>query len=36
VGAALCVINNWVSIAAIFRVQLNYAVAARLWWRKRK
>jgi uncharacterized membrane protein len=34
-GAALCVINTWVSIGAILLVQLNYAVAPRLWWRKR-
>jgi len=34
VGAALCVINTWVSIAAIVLVQLNYAIAPRLWWRK--
>jgi uncharacterized membrane protein len=30
-GAALCVINTWVSIAAIVLVQLNYAVAPRFW-----
>ena len=30
-GAALCAINNWVSIAAIVLVQLNYAIAPRLW-----
>jgi len=30
-AAALCVINTWVSIAAIVLVQLNYAVAPRLW-----
>ena len=35
-GAALCVINTWVSIAAIVLVQLNYAVAPRVWWRKAK
>lgn len=29
-GAAFCVINTWVSIAAIVLVQLNYAVAPRL------
>ncbi len=34
-GAALCVISNWVSIAAIVLVQLNYAVALRLWWSRR-
>lgn len=34
-GAALCVINTWVSIAAIVLVQLNYAIAPRLWRRKR-
>lgn len=33
-GAALCVINTWVSIAAIVLVQLNYAVAPRVWWRR--
>jgi uncharacterized membrane protein len=33
-GAALCVINNWVSIAAILLVQSNYALAPR--WRRRK
>ena len=33
-GAALCVINTWVSIAAIVLVQLNYALAPR--WSKRK
>jgi uncharacterized membrane protein len=35
-GAALCVINNWVGIGAIVAVQLNYAVAPRMWWRKLK
>ena len=34
-GAALCVINTWVSIAAIVLVQLNYALAPR-WRRKKK
>jgi uncharacterized membrane protein len=29
-GAALCFINNWVSIGAIVLVQLNYALAPRL------
>jgi uncharacterized membrane protein len=33
-GAALCFIHTWVSIAAIVLVQLNYAVAPRLWRRK--
>jgi uncharacterized membrane protein len=33
-GAALCVINSWASIAAIFLVQLNYAIAPQLWRRK--
>jgi len=33
-GAALCVINTWVSIGAIVLVQLNYALAPRLWRRK--
>jgi uncharacterized membrane protein len=30
-GAALCVINTWVSIGAIVLVQLNYALAPRMW-----
>ncbi len=30
-GALLCVINTWVSIAVIVLVQLNYAIAPRLW-----
>ena len=34
-GAALCVINTWVSIAAIVLVQLNFAIAPRVWWRRR-
>jgi uncharacterized membrane protein len=34
-GAALCLINTWVSIVAIVLVQLNYALAPRLWWRKK-
>jgi uncharacterized membrane protein len=34
-GAALCFINTWVSIAAIVLVQLNYAIAPRLWRRRR-
>ena len=34
VGAALCFINTWVSIAVIVVVQLNYAIAPRFWWRK--
>jgi uncharacterized membrane protein len=33
-GASLCVINTWVSIGAIVLVQLNYALAPRLWWHK--
>jgi uncharacterized membrane protein len=33
-GAALCFISTYVSIAAIVFVQLNYAIAPRLWWRK--
>ncbi len=33
-GAALCVINTGVSIAAIVLVQLNYALAPRLWWHR--
>jgi hypothetical protein len=32
-GAALRIINTWVSIAAIVLVQLNYALAPRLWRR---
>jgi uncharacterized membrane protein len=35
-GAALCFIHTWVSIAAIVLVQLNYALAPRVWWRKRR
>jgi uncharacterized membrane protein len=35
VGAALCVINTWVSIGAIVLVQLNYAIAPG-WRRLRK
>ncbi len=34
-GAALCIIHTWLSIAAIVLVQLNYALAPRLWARKR-
>jgi uncharacterized membrane protein len=33
-GAVLCVINTWVSIGAIVLVQLNYALAPRLWLHK--
>jgi len=33
-GAALCVINTWVSIGVIGLVQLNYAIAPRFWRRK--
>jgi uncharacterized membrane protein len=33
-GAALCFISTYVSIAAIVLVQLNYAIAPRLWRRK--
>jgi uncharacterized membrane protein len=32
-GALLCFIHTWVSIAAIVLVQLNYALAPRLWRR---
>jgi uncharacterized membrane protein len=32
-GALLCLFNTWVSIAAILGVQLNYALAPRLWWK---
>jgi len=35
-GAALCIINTWVSIGAIVLVQLNYALAPRLWRRKHR
>ena len=35
-GAALCVINTWVSIGVIVAVQLNYAVAPRMWWRQQR
>lgn len=35
-GAALCFINTWVSITVIVLVQLNYAIAPRLWSRKQK
>jgi uncharacterized membrane protein len=35
-GAALCVINTWVSIGVIVLVQLHYAIAPRLWRRKRR
>jgi uncharacterized membrane protein len=35
-GAALCFISTWLSIAAIVLVQLNYAVAPRLWHRHAK
>ncbi len=34
-GAALCFINTWVSIGVILAVQLNYAVAPSVWWRRR-
>lgn len=33
-GAALCLINTYVAIAAIVLVQLNYAIAPRVWWGK--
>ena len=33
-GALLCFIHTWVSIAVIVLVQLNYALAPRLWWRE--
>jgi uncharacterized membrane protein len=35
-GAALCLINTWLSLAAIMLVQLNYVLAPRLWWKKRE
>jgi len=34
-GAALCLIDTWLSIAAIVVVQLNYAITPRAWWRKK-
>jgi uncharacterized membrane protein len=34
-SAALCFIHTWLSIAAIVLVQLNYALAPKLGWRKR-
>jgi uncharacterized membrane protein len=34
-GALLCLVNTYVSIACIVLVQLNYAVAPRLPWRRR-
>lgn len=33
-GAALCVVNTSVSIGAIMLIQLNYAIAPRLWRRQ--
>lgn len=33
-GALLCFIHTWLSITAIVLVQLNYAIAPRMWWRK--
>jgi TMEM175 potassium channel family protein len=33
-GAVLCLVNTSVSIAVIVLVQLNYAIAPRLWWKK--
>jgi uncharacterized membrane protein len=35
-GAALCFLNTWVSLAAIVLVQLNYAIAPRLWWKRQE
>ncbi len=35
-GAALCFFSNWLSIGAIVLVQLNYAIAPRLWGRRKK
>ena len=35
-GAALCFIGNWLSIGIIVLVQLNYAIAPRLWERRRR
>jgi uncharacterized membrane protein len=34
-GAALCVINTYWSIGFIVLVQLNYAIAPGVWWRRR-
>jgi uncharacterized membrane protein len=34
VGAALCFVRVWLSILMIVLVQLNYAIAPRLWWKK--
>jgi uncharacterized membrane protein len=33
-GALLCFVNTWASLAAIVCVQLNYAIAPRLWWKR--
>jgi uncharacterized membrane protein len=33
-GAALCLIHTGLSIAVIVLVQLNYAIAPRMWWKK--
>jgi uncharacterized membrane protein len=33
-GALLCLVNTWLSIGAIVLVQLNYAIAPRLWWKR--
>ena len=35
-GAALCFLNTWVSLVAIVLVQLNYAIAPRLWWKRQE
>jgi uncharacterized membrane protein len=35
IGAALCIVNTYVSIAAIVLVQLNFAVAPRIRWLSR-
>jgi uncharacterized membrane protein len=35
-GALLCLVNTWVSLAAIVCVQLNYAIAPRLWWKRQE
>jgi uncharacterized membrane protein len=34
-GAALCFFSTWLSIAVIVLVQLNYAIAPRLWFKPR-
>jgi hypothetical protein len=36
IGAALCIIGSLWSVAFIFAVQLNYAIAPRLFGRRRE